>query len=344
MSLAAILFGSSLHHLDHLAPLASLLQIPLIIEDEKIHVLAKKYYPHLKTLQCDPKETRFFALQHFSTLITCLPRPIIEQEFFLAALLLKKPLSTIWCPHGNSDKGRASFFMEGLQKESIVLTYGERMENFLKEKKVSQPRIIRVGNYRYRYFLQHRDFYQTLLKKELLAKINIKKKILLYAPTWFDQENSSSFSKDLLPLFRSLQNKVNLIIKPHPNLFHTHSQEIEMFEESDIFLLLKDFPTIYPLLSIVDAYLGDMSSIGYDFLTFQKPMFFFKSPLHLKDKSSYFLHECGHELSRECPKNLMEKLLSLLEKKDPFSKRQKEIYDQTFSSPDKFSFLKNAWR
>ncbi len=38
-------------------------------------------------------------------------------------------------------------------------------------------------------------------------------------------------------------------------------------------VLIEDFPLVYPLLAATDIYLGDVSSIGYDFLMFNRPMF-----------------------------------------------------------------------
>ena len=48
MRLASLIYGADLHHLDHLAPLSAMLGIPLLVTEESIAALAKKYYPHLK--------------------------------------------------------------------------------------------------------------------------------------------------------------------------------------------------------------------------------------------------------------------------------------------------------
>jgi teichoic acid glycerol-phosphate primase len=62
-------------------------------------------------------------------------------------------------------------------------------------------------------------------------------------------------------------------------------------------LFLDDFPPVYPLLALSDAYLGDFSSIGYDFLRFDRPMYFFNpSKTALETDRGRFLHRCGLEI------------------------------------------------
>ena len=58
------------------------------------------------------------------------------------------------------------------------------------------------------------------------------------------------------------------------------------YEDDEDLFFLKDFPPIYPLLDFVEAYIGDASSIGYDMLTFNKPLFF-------TSKHPAPIHNCG---------------------------------------------------
>lgn len=339
---AAILYGSSLHYLDHLAPLSSLLEIPLLVDDEELYSLAKKYYPKLRLTLCGSQEIYFYAAENFDYLITCRPRPLFDVDFFLPQTLLKKKLKTIWCPHGNSDKGRSSFLMEGLKLEDLLLIYGRRMHAFIRQKGV-RAKCLKVGNYRYRYFLENKRFYENILQKEKLF-FPCGKKTILYAPTWKDYENSSSLETFLDPLLQSPKD-INLIIKPHPNLFLTQPLEMEKLMEdakrTKNVRVIKDLPVIYPLLSVVDGYLGDMSSIGYDFLTFQKPLFFLTAPNHLSSKSSYFLHQCGLDLSKENPEDLMKTISLFFQKKeDLFVSMRKKIYRETFSPKSQLEKLK----
>ena len=71
---------------------------------------------------------------------------------------------------------------------------------------------------------------------------------------------------------------LNLLIKVHPNMQKTAPAKIERcrgkIEGMANISFMDDFPPIYPLLDRTDAYIGDMSSIGYDYLRFGRPMFF----------------------------------------------------------------------
>ena len=179
------------------------------------------------------------------------------------------PLRSIFCPHGNSDKGHFSPFMEGLSDEKWAFVYGKKMVSFLKEKSAHSQleNVFYLGNYRYEYFKKHRGFYQKILNETFLFQNNHQ--TLLYAPTWNDNESSSSFDLEVHSLIDSLPPHWNLIIKPHPHI------KCEIDNNKENLIVLKDFPPIYPLLDKMDVYLGDMSSIGYDFLTFRRPLFFY---------------------------------------------------------------------
>ncbi|MDN3506128.1 MAG: CDP-glycerol glycerophosphotransferase family protein [Simkaniaceae bacterium] len=303
MSTAGLIYGPEFHHLDHLAPLCSLMAIPLILSDEKLVAQAKQFYPDLEVLHCASPDQ--IAL-HFDTLIYSTPRVLFEEVFFFAQEMQKKRIKTIWCPHGNSDKGRHSPFMEALEEEELILTYGPRIEEFLKEKGVDVP-TQRVGNYRLAYFEKHRAFYEKLFAP--------KKNAILYAPTWQDQEQNSSFP-DLWP--HLLEAPENLYVKLHPNLYLQFPEEIEKLKAAGV-QFIEDFPPIYPLLAQIDLFIGDLSSIGYDFLAFKKPM------ILLMDSE---LTKAGRFVAKENYKNLFAICKEELKKTPP----ENTLYEETFNS------------
>ncbi|NGX26595.1 MAG: hypothetical protein K940chlam6_00520, partial [Chlamydiae bacterium] len=261
MPIAGLIYGPEFHHLDHLAPLCALLEIPLILTEDKLAALAEKFYPDLKILHWHPHEAPEKLVTSFDTIIYSTPRVLFDEVFFFAQRLHNKRIRTIWCPHGNSDKGRNSSFMEALQDEELLLTYGPRIEAFLQEKGVTAP-TKRVGNYRLAYYEKHREFYDSLLPKKKLS--------LLYAPTWQDRENNSSFPK-IWPLLLKAPKEFSLFVKLHPHLYQQFPEEIATLKKEGV-QFIKDFPPIYSLLAKMDLYIGDMSSIGYDFLAFKRPM------------------------------------------------------------------------
>lgn len=264
MRSAGLIFGPESHHLDHLAPLCALRKIPLILTEASMAEQAKKFYPDLKILLYHPFEAPEKIVTEFDTIFYSTPRVLLDEVLFFAETFHNKRMKTIWCPHGNSDKGRNSPFMEALKEEELLLTYGPRMEEFLKEKGVNVP-TERVGNYRLEYYQKHRKFYDHLAPKSTF----------LYAPTWQDGEKNSSFPK----IWKELVKFPDLLVKLHPNLYKQFPIEIETLKASGV-NLIEDFPPVYPLLANTELLIGDVSSICYDFLAFQKPMIVLKdSPL-----------------------------------------------------------------
>ena len=73
---AGLIFDSSIHYLDHLAPFCAILKWPLIITEPQIQELAKRFYPGLEIIESSVMDIRK-TLQPFSHLVTCAPRPLI---------------------------------------------------------------------------------------------------------------------------------------------------------------------------------------------------------------------------------------------------------------------------
>lgn len=315
MSIGGLIYGPEFHYLDHLAPLCALLGIPLIVTEDAIALQAEKFYPDLQILHWPELETPEKLVFHFTTIFTCTPRPLFDEVFFFAQALQNKKVKTIWCPHGNSDKGRTTPFMESLGQEESLLTYGKRMEDFLQEKGVF-GKTIRIGNYRLAYYEKHKLFYERLLQEIIPPG----KKVLLYAPTWQDRENNSSFPTLWPFLLQGVPSGFSLIVKLHPHLYLQYPDQIEELKREAAHLhILENFPPIYPILAHTDLYMGDISSIGYDFLAFKRPLLLLSSKkashpsCHLAQAGkllppseySRFFHHCAHLLGTETPSSCL---------------------------------------
>lgn len=262
---AGLIYGPEFHHLDHLAPLCAQMGIPLILTEREMVEQAQAFYPDLEVIHWSTLEVPDQLVSHFDTIYYSTPRVLFDEIFFFAQAFQNKRIKTIWVPHGNSDKGRSSVFMEALRGEEELLTYGPRIETFLREKGVS-GKFTRIGNYRLAYFQKHKEFYQNLMPRK-------EKPTILYAPTWQDQEKNSSFPT-FWPYLNQAPKHFSLIVKLHPNLYRQFPSEIEELKRH--VEILENFPPIYPILDITDLYIGDMSSIGYDFLAFKRPMILLK--------------------------------------------------------------------
>lgn len=313
MRCAAFNTGSEYYMLDHIAPLAELLQMPLITTEEKNFELARKFYPQVQVRFMPDLEFRLGEIaEEFDTLF--------ESKFWGVHLplifenLYKKKMRLIYCPHGQSDKISC---LGQYASQDTVLHYGPLMIEMLKELDIPLPNSAIVGNYRWNFYKKYKDFYDRL------APVNRNKKTLLYAPTWKDNDQGTSFFQWGAKVIEELPSDWNLILKIHPIL---EEREPLLFypiakraEKKENVFLIQEFPPVYPLLAQADVYLGDFSSVGYDFLAFQKPLYFWPT------QNPGRLHSCGKTIDPT------QNLYSQIDLLNSFQKEQEALYLFSFS-------------
>lgn len=294
---AAIITGPDTH-LDHLGVLSYLLQIPLIVTEESVYLSARKFYPHIDvTLKTLHEMDLEFLAENYDVIFQSGKFWALELDMLLQ-LFYKKKMRFVYCPHGNSDKG---YSLKTHVKQDVSLVYGSHMRDLLKNTGAQEQikTLIETGNYRYPFYQKHRTFYDEILLSYLPNTFSRKKKTILYAPTWNSEETPSSFFSHCTQVIDELQNQFQIIVKLHPFLEEDHPAKtyaiLNHYEKAPNVLFLSNFPAIYPLLSYCDIYLGDFSSIGYDFLAFDKPLYFFQGLVNQDSKASY-LHQCGLEI------------------------------------------------
>ncbi|MBS0620372.1 MAG: CDP-glycerol glycerophosphotransferase family protein [Verrucomicrobia bacterium] len=342
---AGLIYGHDLHYLDHLAPLCCVLGIPLLVTEEKIAQFASKYYQGLEVIHLDYLAAAEHLVSHHNVIFYSMPRDLFDEICFIAQKLRQKRIHTVWCPHGNSDKGGNTYHMEGLRKEEVCLVYGKQMIETLKSARIYDNLKAHVitGNYRYQFYLERKAFYDQIAEREIKRRLPPAEKTLLYAPTWQDYEKSTSFYDATPPLIETLPEKTNLIIKLHPNL---HLQDefraeslIETYRNHPHVLFLTDFPPIYPLLNLADAYIGDMSSVGYDYLAFNRPLFFLNQ--NGRSEEDLYLFRSGIAIHKGDYASIHKKIQEyfLYELRD-FSNLRKEIYALAFGPEKPLSQLK----
>lgn len=333
---------SQIHYTDHLAVICTILDCPLLFIDELDYELGSKYYPGLKTLKVDYHEfDPEYLISRWDVLILSdlWDREVFHQKFGPLEQQYGKTLRHVHCPHGYSDK---AFYLMKCAMEDILLIYGQNMIDMLKEQQVFNflHRYVMTGNYRYTYFKQHRPFYDQIMEKEVLSQFDKKRPIILYAPTWLDLEESTTFFDSFDHILEMLPSDYNMIVKLHPRLELDDAAKyyyiLGRYEKMKNIVFLKDFPLIFPLLSISDIYLGDMSSIGYDYLPFDKPMFFLN-----KQRKQAYLFRCGVEIYPED----FSQLYKIIEKniptdKEKFSQIRQSVFEYTFGKERSFSDIK----
>ena len=322
--IGALLLGNYEQHLDHLAPLAHILDIPLLITEQPLFKLAQSFYPNSK-LHFLPFSHFNEVCAQFDALITCHPAPILDPELFVARQMSQKKIPTIWIPHGNSDKGRHSYYMEALENEQFAILPGEAMVHFLKEKNAfnNLTHHSLIGNYRYYYFKEH------------LKPLTLPNKTILYAPSWQPEDKTTLLTAEFEKI--ALINEYNVIVKPHPNTFKLSNPSLLKallhLEEKPNIHLLKNSPLIFPILASVDLLISDTSSIAYDFLTFDKPMIFIQhdEKRHM-EKGANQIQSAGRSVKHD-QLDQIESIISEELYRDHYSNSRKKLYSYTFSSP-----------
>lgn len=335
MRMAALHFGAEYHLLDHIAPLASLLDMPLFLNEDPS--IARLCYPQVESIYWPDLNLSWGRLaERFDLLFRCgFWSPHMKQ---MIRDLYKKEMQFIFCPHGQSDKGYHSPLLTPYAEQEIVLLYGPLMQEMLQNLAI-WPNIrkpVFVGNYRWVFYQRHRAFYDGLIENRVFSKLDLRKPVILYAPTWQDIEDSSSFFIFGRRLIDQVPSHWNLIIKPHPLLESRNPGRYYSLaaaaEQKENILLLEKFPPIYPLLEHIDVYLGDFSSVGYDFLALLRPMFFLNHTSHPLSDPSRRLHRCGLSIDLDRPYSFIEENLPRMTQWIP---AQRELYTSVYADcPD----------
>lgn len=274
-----ILPGRNLSYVDHLVPLCHILNFPILVTDNFIKELIEIYYPPLPIIFADPEDYNLDPyLQDYDIFLYVDFFRKGNGSFRFRKYTTTKKARSVMSLHGNPDKFWQIYWLENLCDEDIVLVYGEQLRKLMQEKKIGKSPII-CGNYRLEFYKAHRQFFD---QKVPFCK---EKSTILYAPTWSVPgrltEHSihfSTFLDDYYQVFDLLSEQYQLLVKIHPHMVKRMPYTIlEIKEQFPHIDFLEDFPLIYPLLQRTDYYLGDYSSIGYDFLYYDRPLFFLET-------------------------------------------------------------------
>lgn len=271
-----ILAGNRSSFIDHLVPLCAFMDIPILVTDSSIKNLIELYYPAIEVQLAQPDDfildealkdyDLFFYVHYYRT---------GNETFLFDEYFSSKRARSVMSLHGNPDKFLDIYWIEHLADEDIVLAYGPQLLELMKGKGINKQPIV-CGNYRLEYYKAHEAFFDATLP------FNKEKRTVLYAPTWASENRKiehrkyfTSFFEVYKELFETIPDDFQLIVKLHPFLPTLMFSEIEKIKEDYPHIrFLDNYPLIYPLLKQVDIYLGDYSSIGYDFLFFRPPALF----------------------------------------------------------------------
>ncbi|MEL7431236.1 MAG: CDP-glycerol glycerophosphotransferase family protein [Chlamydiota bacterium] len=297
---AAISRAGCPHHIDHLAPLCALFNAPYLSPHEEEVAFVKRFYPKIKTelVPVSHFHPGYFT-DHYDVLIHSFPWPkALIENYPLSA---RKNVRTIFTPHGYSDKQFLENSWKDYQQNDITLLYGKSMEEHLHDQGANLSSFLLMGNLRYSYYLAHKAFFDEIANREIFSEFSEKKPILLYAPSWKIGAFSSSLYQVERFVFQVLPRYFSVVVKLHPwqekDRIASLYQILSRYEEAPSVKIVTEFPCIYPILEKSDIFLGDVSSVGYDYLTFNRPMFFIRPPGLDIAHPALFLQQYGEVLS-----------------------------------------------
>ena len=341
--------NNQIHYNDHLAPICLVMGIPLLMTDEERAHEAQRLYPEVQITLADWRDiTPKYLIENFDVFFQSdqWHRHKFYNTFKELEQEYNKTVRNVHLPHGFSDK---VYWFKKAVWEDILLYYGDNMLDIFKVVGITHHlnAAVRTGNYRYLYYLKHKAFFDKIVEEEIWSRLEKSKPTILYAPTNLLEPKTASIfhSKDL---FDNLPSDYNLIVKVHPNVEYVHSPTMHSltgkYDRRSNVLFIRDYPLVYPILARSDIYVGDMSSIGYDFLAFNRPMFFLnQSKRNVKKDRNLYLYRCGFEIKPEQYKDFYKILESQLPfDKERYSSIRQEVYRYSFGEEVPFNSLKKA--
>lgn len=179
------------------------------------------------------------------------------------------------------------------QKDSEQVDYltsnGKYTTDFFKRTFFNNGKIIETGHPRNDIFF--RD--NKLLREQIYKKYNIptNKKIVLYAPTFREDEDTNCFNLDYEKLLEALSKKYNsewvLLLRLHPRML-TIKDEFKKLQKNIIDTTL--YSDMQELLAISDIVITDYSSCIYDFMLTYRPAFIYASDVQKYDNNRGFYY------------------------------------------------------
>jgi hypothetical protein len=271
-SALAVLPGPRVSFLDHLIPMCHFWDIPVLCTDAWVFTCAQTFYPPTQILFAGQSDFQQI-LSNYQTFLTVEPCRLHPKAFKFGEFLYQGEGCTIAGFHGNPAKFRDAYWIERYADEDLILLYGQYLVDYFKEKGAWSrlKKTALLGNLRKTFYEKHKFFFDRVAQPYLFPKNH--KRTLLWAPTWSYPEWQDPFSA----LIEKLPADFQLMLKFHPFTHRLFPEKvnalIEKYRDREGVLILEEIPLVYPLLDQADIYLGDMSSMAYDFLSYDRPLF-----------------------------------------------------------------------
>lgn len=163
-------------------------------------------------------------------------------------------------------------FKRVYQRFNYVVVGSENMANIFREGfGISKQQILRTGIPRTDFFFDSIEKEEVSETLKLQFPIIKEKKVILYAPTYRDNEmNVTDLKMDINKMYNELKDDYVLFLRLHPAVSATLDNDYSDF----VFNVSTNY-NINHLMVISDVLITDYSSIPFEFSILNKPMVFF---------------------------------------------------------------------
>ena len=231
---------------------------------------------------------------------------------------------------GPEVEGRANFYAESRNWDYLISSNKYSTEIFERAFKYNK-KFLELG-----YPINDIFFKDNTKKVEgLKTKLNIPKdkKVILYAPTWKDDEKNASWEHffnleiDLERLYDKFKDEYVFLLKMH----HLVSENLVIDEKMKDFAIdLSDYDDIQELYIMSDILITDYSSVFFDYAHSRRPILFFVPDLnhYIENVRGLYLN-----MEKELPGPLIkdnDELIDILDNMDKVSDDYKERYDEFY--------------
>ena len=267
-----------------------------------------------------------FSISSFKRLATS-KYVFLNDNFFPIAFMNFKDNANVvqlWHAPGASKKFGGSVAspdeIEILSKISkntdYLITSSKNIEDYYAEAfQINKEKIKPLGLPRLDYYFENHDL--SKIKEDFFKKYDFSsdKKIILYAPTFRDDEKYNNVFNylDLKKFNELLGDEYIIALRLHPKIKKFYSQDIESGEE---YIDCSDYPSEQELMMISDMLITDYSSIMIEFAILNRPILFF-----VYDLDNYLATERGfyYDFKKTVPGKLVynsDELIDAIKNKD----------------------------
>ncbi|WP_236637369.1 CDP-glycerol glycerophosphotransferase family protein [Exiguobacterium sp. SH3S2] len=185
-------------------------------------------------------------------------------------------MNAVHMPGTNTDQYKASFKRES-SKWDYLISPNRYSSEIFRSAFAFDKTMLEVGYPRNDLFYNQKKLQKVIVRVKNELNLPKEKKVILYAPTWRDQQNEGRGQYRLsLPLdFEKFVSKFGddyvLLVRFH----YLVSENLDLSNVSPHVLDVSSYPDIAELYTISDVLITDYSSVMFDFAHLKRPMLFY---------------------------------------------------------------------